>query len=280
MLSVLLAAVSAAVWGTGDFCGGKATQKSSALAVTVASQLFGLPILILGVIALGHKTMSLSEMGMGALAGIAGFLGIVLLYRGLSRGAMAIFAPTSAVTSAVIPLVVGLFFGKPPSTLGLIGAVLAICAIGLVSMSGGKDNNRVVTPGLIGLALATGAMFGLFFTLLGTTSSSSGLWPLVGVRVGSIGVGLIVLLVTRTSLRLPSGPRQWTITAGALDITANGLYVLAVGAGGPLSIIAPIASLYPVSTALLALFVDKEKVRPVQLAGLGVAVTALVLVTA
>jgi drug/metabolite transporter (DMT)-like permease len=215
---------------------------------------------------------------MGALAGVAGFLGIVLLYRGLSRGAMAIFAPTSAVTAAVIPLVVGLIFDKPPSTLGLIGAFLAIAAIGLVSISGGKDENRIVTPGLIGLALATGAMFGLFFALLGTTSSDSGLLPLVGVRVGSVGVGLIVVLATKTSLRLPRGPRGWTVTAGALDITANGLYVLAIGAGGPLSIIAPIASLYPISTALLALAVDREKVRPVQLAGLGMAVTALVLV--
>lgn len=277
MLSILLATLSAAVWGTGDFCGGKASQKSSALAVAVASQLFGLPVLIAGVLLMGRRTIDWSQMGFGVLAGIAGFLGIVLLYRGLSRGAMAVFAPTSAVTAAVIPLVVGLVFDKAPSTLGLIGAVCAIGAIGLVSMGGGGQN-RAVTPDLIGLALATGAMFGIFFALLGTTTSSSGLWPLVGVRIGSIGVGLIVVLITRTSLRLPPGPRRLTITAGILDISANGLYVLALGAGGPLSIIAPIASLYPVSTALLALGVDREKVRPIQLAGLGLAATALVLV--
>src|SRR5262249_25134944 len=161
---------------------------------------FGLPILILGILALGHRTIAWSEMGMGALAGIAGFVGIVLLYRGLSRGAMAIFAPTSAVTAAVIPLIIGLVFDKAPSTLGLIGALLAVAAIGLVSMSGRKDEKRIVTPRLIGLALATGAMFGLFFALLGTASSDSGLWPLVGVRVGSIGLGLIVVIATRTSL--------------------------------------------------------------------------------
>jgi drug/metabolite transporter (DMT)-like permease len=277
MLAVLLAAVSAAVWGTGDFCGGKATQKSNALTVTVASQLFGLPVLVLGVIALGHRRMDPSEMTFGALAGIAGFLGIVLLYRGLARGAMAVFAPTSAVTSAVIPLVVGLIFEKAPSTLALIGAVCAVLAIGLVSM-GGNGINKAVTPGLIGLALATGAMFGIFFALLGTVNSDSGLWPLVGVRIGSLGIGLITVLATRTSLRLAPEPRRLAMTAGVLDISANGLYVLALGAGGPLSIIAPVASLYPVSTALLALSIDKERVRPIQLAGLGLAATALVLV--
>jgi drug/metabolite transporter (DMT)-like permease len=277
VLSIVLAALSAAVWGTGDFCGGKASQKSSALTVSVASQLFGLPVLVLGVVAMGHRRIDLSQMGLGALGGIAGFLGIVLLYRGLARGAMAVFAPTSAVTSAVIPLAVGLIFDKAPSMLGLVGAVCAIAAIGLVSM-GGKGINRAVTPGLIGLALATGSMFGIFFALLGTTTPDTGLWPLVGVRIGSIGVGLITVLVTRTSLRLPPGPRRWTMTAGALDITANAMYVLALGAGGVLSIIAPVASLYPVSTTLLALTVDKERVRPIQLAGLGLAATALVLV--
>jgi drug/metabolite transporter (DMT)-like permease len=277
MLSVVLAALSAAVWGTGDFCGGKASQKSSALAVTVASQLFGLPILALLVILLGHKRMDFSQMGLGALAGVAGFVGILLLYRGLARGAMAVFAPTTAVTSAVVPLVVGLVFDKAPSTVGLVGAICAIIAIGLVSM-GGNGINKAVTPGLIGLALAAGTMFGIFFALLGTTTSDTGLWPLVGVRIGSVGVGLIAIAVTRTSLRLPRAPRRLAATAGTFDITANALYVLAIGAGGPLSIIAPIASLYPVSTALLALGIDRERVRPIQMAGLGLAATALVLV--
>ena len=55
------------------------------------------------------------------------------------------------------------------------------------------------------------------------------------------------------------------------------LYVLAA-ARGQLSIVAPDRALYPVSTVLLALGVDRERVRPVQLAGLGLAATALVLV--
>ena len=45
MLPILLAALSAVVWGVGDFSGGKATQTSRALAVTVLSQLASLPVL-------------------------------------------------------------------------------------------------------------------------------------------------------------------------------------------------------------------------------------------
>src|SRR5215467_2344199 len=114
MLSILLAAVSAGVWGTGDFCGGKASQRVKPLAVTVLSQLLGLPVLVACLIVLGDGWPTPAQIGYGALAGVAGFGGILLLYRGLSQGAMAIFAPVSAVTSAVIPLVVGLFTEKMP----------------------------------------------------------------------------------------------------------------------------------------------------------------------
>lgn len=276
MLAILLAALSAAVWGAGDFCGGKASQRANALAVTVLSQLAGLPILAACLVIDPVPVPGWGVWLRGILAGTAGFMGIVLLYRGLALGAMAIFAPITAVTAALIPMGVGLVLDRRPSALALVGAVCAVAAIGLVSLSGGSASVRV-TPRLIGLALAAGAMFGLFFSVLGQSGPAAGVWPMVGVRIGSLGLGLLVVLRTRTSLRLAGRSLAWTLTAGPADILANVLYLVAVG-GGLLSVIAPIASLYPVSTVLLAYAVDRERVRPVQLAGLGLAATALVLV--
>jgi drug/metabolite transporter (DMT)-like permease len=69
---------------------------------------------------------------------------------------------------------------------------------------------------------------------------------------------------------------RWILPAGVLDVTANACF-LAAAQNGPLSIVAPIASLYPASTVLLALAIERERVRPVQLAGLGLAAAALVL---
>src|SRR5262245_8458628 len=169
MLSILLAALSAGVWGTGDFCGGKASQRANPLAVTVLSQLLGLPVLVVCLVWLSDGWPTPADIGYGALAGVAGFGGILLLYRGLSQGVMSIFAPISAVTAAVIPMLVGLVTEQAPRTLGLIGAGCAIAAIGLVSM-GGERTGRV-TPKLVGLALATGAMFGVFFAILGVLGS-------------------------------------------------------------------------------------------------------------
>jgi uncharacterized membrane protein len=274
VLSILLAALSAGVWGTGDFSGGKASQKADPFAVTLISQIFGLPILLLCLLFFNGGFPGAGTLAHGAVAGVAGYIGIVLLYRGLSRGAMAIFAPVSAVTAALVPMIVGLVTQGRPGIVPLIGACCAIAAIGLVSItgSGGK-----VTPGLIGLALASGAMFGIFFAVLGTSGPDTGAWPLLGIRIGSIGVGVIAAAVRRKDVRVTGAPLRWTAVAGVFDIIANALFLLAASRG-TLTLVAPIASLYPVSTVLLALGVDRERVRPVQLAGLGLAATALVLV--
>jgi drug/metabolite transporter (DMT)-like permease len=278
VLSVVLAAISALIWGAGDFCGGKATRRATALPVTVVAQLAGLPVVVLGVALISATSPRPSDVGWGALAGVAGFVGIVLLYRGLAAGAMAIFAPVTAVTAALVPLGAGLVLDDPPGTLALIGVCCAIIAIGLMSVQvAASGRQAVVTPRLLLLALAAGTMFGLFFTVLGRAGDDAGMWPVLGVRVGSITFGLLLVARQRVSLRLDRPVLRWTATAGVFDITANALYLLAAQRG-LLSVVAPIAALYPASTVLLALLVDRERLRPIQVAGLGLAATALVLV--
>jgi drug/metabolite transporter (DMT)-like permease len=278
VLSVVLAAFSALIWGAGDFCGGKATQRARALPVTVVAQLAGLPVVVLGLALISATSPRVSDVGWGALAGVAGFVGLVLLYRGLAAGAMAVFAPVTAVTAAVVPLGAGLVLDDPPGTLALIGVCCAIIAIGLMSVQvAASGRQSVVTPRLLLLALAAGTMFGLFFTVLGRAGDNAGMWPVLGVRVGSITLGLFLVARQRVSLRLDRPVLRWTTTAGVFDITANALYLLAAQRG-LLSVVAPIAALYPASTVLLALLVDRERLRPIQVAGLGLAATSLVLV--
>jgi len=274
VIAISLAAVSALIWGTADYCGGRATQRGSALAVTVLSQILGLPILLACVLLIPGLAYA-GDFAWGVGAGAAGLLGIVLLYRGLATGAMAVVAPTTAVTSALVPMIVGLVTETTPSAVALGGAACAVIAIALVSL-GPRRGGGHITAGIVGLALAAGAMFGIFFALLAQTHDDSGMWPLVAVRLTSISLGLLIIVQRGVSLRLPRPIMAWVVFAGVGDIGANALYLLAAHEG-LLSVVAPIAALYPVSTVLLALAIDKERVRPVQIAGLGLAATALVL---
>lgn len=160
--------------------------------------------------------------------------------------------------------------------MALIGVGCAVAAITLVSLVPGGTRTPV-TPALVGLALTAGATFGLFFVLMSRAGTGTGLWPLAGARIGSLALGAVLLWRTGTTLRIPTTGRYWTLAAGLLDMAANAFYLLATHTG-LLSVVAPIASLYPASTLLLAVAVDQERVRPLQIAGLGLAATALVLV--
>jgi drug/metabolite transporter (DMT)-like permease len=68
------------------------------------------------------------------------------------------------------------------------------------------------------------------------------------------------------------------MVAGPCDMTANALFLVA-SRSGELSVVAPLAALYPVTTVMLALIIDHERLHSIQVAGLAFAVAALVLVS-
>ncbi|NJC72868.1 DMT family transporter [Planosporangium thailandense] len=274
MVSLLFAVTTALVWGAADFSGGKATQRASTLAVSVTSKLAGLPVLALGLAVTGG-TPTRAALGWGVLAGVFGLTGIILLYRGLATGAMTVVAPVTAVTSALVPFLIGIVVDGAPAPAAMTGAACAIGAIALVS-TGPGDGRKHVGPAIVGLALAAGAGFGLFMTMLSRAGAGAGMWPLAAAQFTGLAMGWLLARRARTAPLLTGPALRWALAAGALDFTANLTYVLAAR-DGALSVVAPISSLYPATTVLLALAVDRERIRLLQLAGLGLAAASLIL---
>lgn len=282
MLSVVLATACGLVWGIGDFAGGKAAQRAASLPVAWGSKLIGLPLLGLYQL-LSYVPPQLAPMAWGAVAGAAGIGGLGLFYRAMAAGAMAVVAPVTAVTSAAIPVVVGLALGEPTTGVRLAGISCALTAIALVSLAPRRSGEpTTVTGPLLGLAFASGACFALYFLFIARAARAGagdlGLWPVVASQLSALVLGGAVLLLFRPR-PWPSGRRTlgWMALAGPFDMTANALYLLA-SRTGDLSVVAPLASLYPVTTVVLAMLVDHERVRSVQVVGLVLAVAALLLV--
>ena len=282
MLNVALAVLSGLIWGIGDFAGGKATQRAGALLVVWVSKLVSLPLLAIYLIAM-YVPVTPIGLAWGAMAGVAGLVGLVLFYRALSAGAMTIVAPVSGVTSAAIPVVVGLVWGERPSGARLLGIGCALLAIALVSIAPNPSGRRqVVSWRLIAVALGSGAGFGLFFILLAVANEAAGgsvgLWPIAGSQLSALIIGGLLILMVRPGPWPRGVGLRFTMVAGPCDMTANALFLLAARTGD-LSIVAPLAALYPVTTVILALMIDHERLRGVQIAGLAFAVAALVLVS-
>ena len=274
-MAIILALISSALFGAGDFLGGVASRRTHVLVVVGASHVVGL-FLILLVTPFMADAITLRDLGIGGIAGIAGLVGIAFLYHSLSRGPMAVVAPIAAVSNAAVPALWGIYFGDRLSAPQLVGVVLGLAAILLVSRASGEETSAgTTTPGLVGVALLSGVGFGGFFICMDLTAEATTPWPLVSARVVSAGIALILLArMGRSPIPRRDEARGAIVGAGVLDMTANLAILIAVH-HGMLSLVAVLGSLYPASTVLLARYVLQERMARTQVVGLVVALVAI-----
>lgn len=275
-LSYALAVVASLTYGTSDFLGGLATKRGAALSVVVFSHLSGLLLLLLALPFLPPSEPTPAVFAWGAASGLAGGIGVALLYRALAIGVMSVVAPVTAVCAVIVPLAVGLSLGERPTALAILGVLLAIVAIVLVSQAGSIEAGKRATTALP-IAIASGGAIGVFLVFLERAGPSAGLWPLIAARVVSVAFFCVAALISRERLVLPRGSTALVVGCGVLDMLSNVLYLLAVRRG-LLSIVATLTSLYPASTILLAWIVLRERLGPVQWVGVGCAAVAIVLI--
>ena len=277
-MAVVLALASAVVYGAADFLGGLASRRASVFGVVAMSQSVGLVALLALMPWLGGPVGS-ADLAWGGAAGIAGAAGLVVFFRALAGGTMSVIAPVTAVTAAAVPVLVGLLTGERIEPRAAAGIALALAAVVLVSAEGGLSELRRARPASVAPALMAGAAFGLFFVLLDGTSQTSGLTPLVAARVASVALVMVVALAARRSLRVNRAAFPLVALSGVGDMSANALFLLATQQEGQLAITGVLASLYPVTTVLLAQALLRERLVGAQVAGLGAAVVAVVLIT-
>ena len=122
-----------------------------------------------------------------------------------------------------------------------------------------------------------GLHIGLFLLTLAQTHAEAGLWPLLTDRIASVVFFIVLMVATRGSPRLPGNVMALALGGGALDMTANALYLLAVRIG-PFSPVVILCSLYPASTVLLARAVLGERLSVWQTAGVACALVAVGLI--
>lgn len=276
----LLALGSALVYGAADFIGGLTSRRADTIAIVLISQAAGLLLASALVLADAASRPGVGDWLWGGLAGLAGGVGVGLLYRALAVGVMAVVAPMTAVCAVVVPVVFALALGERPALQETAGIMIAMLAILLVSQQAptgagpamvGKNSSG------IGLALAAGFAIGFFFLALANTTPGAGLWPLVAARVASVALFSAVAILNRRSLRLERNLVLFVVAGGVLDMLANVLYLFATRTG-PLTLAVTLASLYPASTVLLARLILQERLSARQWGGVVLALTAIVLI--
>lgn len=281
-MAIALALISAVLYGVSDYVGGRASRRFLATAVALAGEVVILMICLVLVPLAESESPTSDAVWWGLVAGATGSIAIVGLYVALSRGNMTVVAPVTGVVAAVVPVVIGIASGERPTALAVAGIVLAVAAVGLIGgvielLSGGGPSIAART---VVLAAAVGLGFGLLFAALAQTEEDSGLWPLLFARFTGVPVLVVAYLVQRRG-RSTAGGRGVAIPAlliGVLIAGSNVTFLLATREG-LLSVVAVVVSMYPASTICLAAMIDGERATRAQVAGMGLAVVALVMIT-
>jgi drug/metabolite transporter (DMT)-like permease len=276
-VAALFALTAAFAYGAGDFLGGVAARRAPTTAVVLWSHVVGL-LLLVGAAPLLGGDVTPQALAIGAGAGIVGAVGVALFYHGLSIGSMSVVAPIAGLMSAALPVAVGFGGGERPGMAAIGGIAIALVAITLVSREAGDSaapsRHRLQA---LGLSVAAGLAFGLFFTLLNTAGDDVGIWPLVGARVASVALFTGLGLAKLVQAAPPRAAAGAAIGAGVLDAAANVFYVLALS-HGLLSVVAVLTALYPAGTVLLARYGLGEEMSGIQRTGLAFAGVSAVLI--
>lgn len=276
----MLAVLAAATYGVADWFGGHGARRMEALAVTLCGQTASLAFVAVTVGVLADPVRGL---GWGAAGGLAGVLGLVCFYTALAGGSMTVVAPVTAVVSLSVPVVVGVALGDRPGRLAWVGIGLAVAAVALVGGVVGAAHLPVRRRELT-FAVLGGTGFGLIFVCLAQAPDDAGMWPLLAARVASVSTAgtLLVAARRRAGRTVTDG---WVrrgvalgVVAGLLDMTANISYLIATR-HGLLSVVGVVTSLYPVSTIVLAMGLDGERVSRSQFAGMALAAGAVACVS-
>ncbi len=276
MLSILFGLSSALAWGAADFCGGLASRKAKAYQAVMLGEASGLVLLLIAALLSGEPAAPWSSVLLCSIGGAVGTLGLLLFFHAMTKGQMSIAAPVSALTAAVLPVVVGSFLEGFPGALTFGGFAMALVSIWFISQpEGGKQTLRLRLADL-GLPLLAGLCFGVYLILIERGSQSNTFWPMVASRQAGTLTMVIYTLVTRQRFLPPRGVWPLILLNGALDVTGNGLYILA-GQAGRMDVAAVLAALYPGSTVVLARIFLKEHLSRPQLLGILGALLAIVL---
>jgi drug/metabolite transporter (DMT)-like permease len=289
VVTSVLGLSSAVIWGVADFSGGIAARHLRVFWMLAISHAFSLVCLVVLGGGLHIAIPNTHILLFGFWSGLAGGIALLTFYHALSLGEMGITAALTGLLTAALPVVFTLVTVGRPSDRQMVGFGLAAVAIWLISTQNRKVENKAdrLARTRMTLAVISGLGFGAFLIFLRQANGGGLIWPLAASRVGSlilaVGGGLIF---SRTHFIAGAGASRgrWKIGVGlallasACDTGGNFFFIAATRVGR-LDVASVLASLYPASTILLAVWLLKERTTLRQGVGMAAALVAVALIS-
>jgi drug/metabolite transporter (DMT)-like permease len=276
---VIYGLTAALGWGTGDFLAALSSRHIGLRRTAVVSQVCAVAGLAAVGLVLGERWAA-PVSGLPAIIGVGVLLtaAYVLLYRGLQLGPVALVSPLAAANSAVTVVLAVVVLNEILGWPAEVALVVTIAGVILASIPATRTEHPV-PAGRSGttFGLAACAALGAFSFCLATLARRYGWFPTV---FDTHVVGAVIFVSWYAAGRLPKrGPGAAAllpaVAIGLLDAVAVSAFAKGVQVGS-VSVVAAVASAFPLVPIVCGLLILRERPRRIQVAGAVLVVAGLI----
>ena len=289
---MIIALAAALSWGLADFMGAVSTRRAGLLLTMCISQVVTLAVLGIAAATIGSSGLHLPSGDLAALvlSGILGAAAYAGFYRALQLGPVSLVSPIFSAYAVITVLLAVLLGQETLAVAAAAGVVLTIGGVVLASASGpaqpgqpqpGQGHPGQGHPGRrtgIWLALASMVCWGVTTYILGRSAERLGWFvPVAASRVVTFAILLAVTAVAALGHRVHR-PRPGDLAlpaiAGLFDVLAFLAYTRA-SQGGSVSVAAAASACFPLIVIAGGVLVFGERLRRVQILGVGLTIAGL-----
>jgi len=268
---VILAGLSALAFGFGDLLGGVAIRRSgrpgAALGVAMVATLVGAVLIGLLLVVRPPEVVRWEDIVWPVGAGALMVATRPLLYLGMARGPVAVFAPSFGLVMIVVPTIVGPLIGQTLKGIEMAGVALAIPAVVLLSGEGRLPKLGVVLRSpVLGLAAVVGTSVGTAGLFLTPAAPEAGEVPAFVVLVTGVMV-MPWILRQRTGSFWPE--REILGFGSVLGASSAVAFVLSTAAylRGSAAVVSALIAMAPVVSVVISWRFLGERLHAVQVLG-------------
>lgn len=281
-LSILAGLGAMFGWGISDFFAGLFSKKIGNFKTFFWSQLaalvFATLLILFFAINLNIPTPIAVLLPIAAIFYSGGYL---LFYKGFELGNISIVSATINLWAVFTMLFAFIFLGQRLSGWQLLGVIMIIAGVTLVSLkwSDIKNKNSHLLKG-VRETVAAALLFGIFWNLSDVITNEIGWLPTtIFVKIGIILFLILFSVFAKRELTIAKTTTQtklMVVLVGVLEATAVACFNWGLTIGDVI-LVTPIASALTIVTITMALLFLKEKVTKVQVLGIVIAITGIIL---
>jgi drug/metabolite transporter (DMT)-like permease len=277
LIAVLGGAGAALAWALSTLCSSRSSRLIDPASVVAGMMLVGLVITVPLAAASGIPSRVSGSTWMWLfVAGAGNVFGLVLVYRAMRIGKVALIAPLASTEGAIAALI-ALAAGE--SIAPGVGVALAVIVAGVfMSAMPGSDARDGVHFRSVSLALFAACSFGA--SLYATARAGSRVpsaWVVLSARlIGSVALAAPLVLSGR--LRVTRRALRFVVVAGMCEVA--GFYSYVAGARHGIAVAAVLASQFAALAAVAAYLLFRERLARVQVLGVCTVIAGVAVLSA